>query len=240
MELLVVSFLAGILTILAPCILPLLPVIVGGSMATEDKKPYKKALVIALSLAISVLIFSLLLKATTALLGVPQMVWQVISGVIVLLFGLNLLFPIFWERLMIKTGLNLASSNLMVKSNIKTGTARDILLGASLGPIFASCSPTYFLIIATVLPQSFFKGFIYLTVYCLGLALTLFVIAIGGQQVVKKLGWAVKPGGVFMRTLGVFFILVGLAVITSFDKTVLTFVLEQGWYDWVSNFEKSL
>ncbi len=240
MELLITSFFAGVLTILAPCILPLLPVIVGGSLPEHGKKPYKKALTITASLAISVLVFSLLLKATTALLGVPQMVWQTISGVIVLLFGLNLLFPIYWDKLMVKTRLNIVSTNLMIKSNTKEGTARDILLGASLGPVFSSCSPTYALIVAVVLPQSFAKGFIYLVAYSIGLALALLVIALAGQKLITRLGWATKPNGLFMRMLGITFILVGIAVMTGYDKDVQTYILEGGFYDWVSNIEQSL
>src|SRR3990167_6176774 len=39
MALLVISFIAGILTVLAPCVLPLLPVIVGGSLAGGSPPP---------------------------------------------------------------------------------------------------------------------------------------------------------------------------------------------------------
>ena len=38
MHLLIISYFAGILTVAAPCILPLLPVIVGGSLTTDDDK----------------------------------------------------------------------------------------------------------------------------------------------------------------------------------------------------------
>src|SRR5690349_17203719 len=143
METLVVSFVAGALTVAAPCILPLLPVIVGGAAATDGKKQWYRPLVITGSLAVSVIVFSLLLKATTALLGVPQAVWSAISGGIVLLFGVNLLFPALWEKAALKSGLYGASNKLSALPYKHKGLARDILLGASLGPIFSSCSPTY-------------------------------------------------------------------------------------------------
>jgi cytochrome c-type biogenesis protein len=50
MLLLLISFIAGILTVLAPCVLPLLPVIIGGSLSGNTKqksRPY----IIAASLA---------------------------------------------------------------------------------------------------------------------------------------------------------------------------------------------
>jgi cytochrome c-type biogenesis protein len=237
METLIVSFIAGAFTVAAPCILPLLPVIVGGTAVAGGKNQWFRPLVITGSLAVSVIAFSLLLKATTALLGVPQSVWNVISGGIVLLFGVNLLFPSAWEKLSLKSGLYAASNKLSTVPYAHTGLARDILLGASLGPIFSSCSPTYALIIAVILPQSFAAGFANLTAYALGLASVLLLIAVAGQSVTQKLGWAANPRGGFKKALGVIFIAVGTAVIFGFDKAVQAFVLEQGWYDPIQKIE---
>src|SRR3989344_3102673 len=97
MTLVLVAFLAGILTVASPCVLPLLPVIVGGSLVPGQFN-WKKALRICLGLAVSVIVFTLLLRATTALLGVPQSVWQLISGVIIAVFGLQMVLPRLWER----------------------------------------------------------------------------------------------------------------------------------------------
>src|SRR5690606_575151 len=107
MALLILSFIAGVLTVAAPCVLPLLPVIIGGSLLESKKdkpdKQWLRPLVIAASLAVSVVLFTLLIKATTVLLGVPQVTWQIISGGIVLLLGLNYLWPHAWERLAAKS-----------------------------------------------------------------------------------------------------------------------------------------
>lgn len=241
METLIVSFVAGALTVAAPCILPLLPVIVGGTVTTGAKKrEWYRPLVIAGSLAVSVVIFSLLLKATTALLGVPQAVWSVISGGIVVLFGVNLLVPSAWEKVSLKTGLYGASNKLSALPYTHKGLARDVLLGASLGPIFSSCSPTYALIIAVILPQSFAAGFANLIAYAVGLAAILLLIAVAGQSVTQKLGWVANPGSRFKKVLGVIFVVVGLAVVFGLDKIAQTYVLEQGWYDPVQKLEMLL
>lgn len=242
MELLILSFIAGVLTVAAPCILPLLPVIVGGSVTTEDskRKGWFRPLVVAASLAASVVAFTLLLKVTTLLLGVPQEVWNVLAGGIVLLFGLNLLFPVAWEKLMVTTGLNLKSNKLLGASYGKKGLARDMLLGAALGPVFSSCSPTYALIVAAVLPVSFGQGLVYLTAYALGLAAILLLVAILGQSVARKLGWLSNPKGWFRRTIGILFVIVGMAVMFGLDRKFQAFVLEQGWYDPIMTLEKQL
>lgn len=242
MELLILSFIAGVLTVAAPCILPLLPVIVGGSVTTEDskRKGWFRPLVVAASLAASVVAFTLFLKVTTLLLGVPQEVWNVLAGGIVLLFGLNLLLPVAWEKLMVATGLNLKTNKLLGASYGKKGLARDMLLGAALGPVFSSCSPTYALIVAAVLPVSFGQGLVYLMAYAFGLAAILLLVAILGQSVARKLGWLSNPKGWFRRTIGILFVIVGIAVMFGLDRKFQAFVLEQGWYDPIMTLEKQL
>ena len=241
MELLALSFVAGVLTVAAPCILPLLPVIVGGSLAAGGtKSKWFRPLVVTGSLAASVVLFTLLLKATTALLGIPQEVWNVLAGGIVLLFGMTLLLPVFWEKLMVATGLAVKTNKLLGASYTKKGLARDVLLGAALGPVFSSCSPTYALIVAAVLPASFTQGLVYLTAYAAGLAAILLLVAIAGQSVAKRLGWLSNPKGWFRRIIGLLFVVVGIAVIFGIDRKFQAFVLEQGWYDPILQLEQRL
>src|SRR5690606_10762799 len=133
------------------------------------------------------ILFTLLLKATTALLGVPQFVWQLISGGIVALLGVSLIFPAAWERIALALQLQQRSNAGVQKANKSSGAKRDIILGASLGPVFSSCSPTYALVVAAILPESFVRGLIYLAAYTSGLAGVLLLIAIAGQTIVQKL-----------------------------------------------------
>ena len=240
MALLVLSFIAGVLTVAAPCILPLLPIIVGGSVSGDDKKSWYRPLIVTASLAASVVVFTLLLKATTTLLGVPQMVWSSISGVIVILLGLNLVFPQAWEKLMVASRLPISSNKLLGKTVGQEGVGKDILTGAALGPVFSSCSPTYALIVAAVLPESFGRVLAYLIAYALGLASVLLIVAIAGQAAVRKMGWLSDPHGWFRRIMGILFIVVGIAVLFGVDKKIQTYVLENGWYDPIMRLEQRL
>jgi thiol-disulfide isomerase/thioredoxin len=128
-------------------------------------------------------------------------------------------------------GLEQASQKSLESSGERTGVLGAILTGAALGPVFSSCSPTYSLILATVLPQSFAVGLTYLIVYGIGLGVVLLGISIFGQRLVKRLKWAANPNGLFKKFLGVLFILVGLAIITGIDKRIEQGILDIGFFD---------
>ncbi|QKJ18118.1 cytochrome c biogenesis CcdA family protein [Microbacterium hominis] len=242
-----VSFAAGVLTVLAPCVLPLLPVIVGGTAvragggdAAAAERQWFRPLVIAAALAVSVVAFTLLLKATSALLGVPGWVWQTVSGVIVAVLGLSMLFPTLWERLTVAAGWQAGGGRLLDRGYRRGGLTGDIALGAALGPAFSSCSPTYALIVATVLPASFAAGVVYTTAYAVGLALALLAIAIAGTALVRRLGWLADPHGVFRRGMGGVLLVVGVAVALGWDRLLQAWILEQGWYGPIENLERML
>lgn len=241
-EILIFSFFAGVLTVLAPCILPIIPVILGGSLATtksqktpDTKRPY----VIIASLVVSIFIFSLLLKGTTLLLGIPAATWSILSGAIIALIGINVLFPQIWEAIALKTNLSLRANKNLGTSQQSHGLKRDILLGAALGPVFNSCSPTYALIVAVLLPTSLLSGIFYLLAYSIGLGSVLLLIALFGQSLTRKIRWLSNPKGIFQKILGVALVIIGLVLVFSLDKTIQSAILDSGIYSPIEQFEKS-
>jgi thiol-disulfide isomerase/thioredoxin len=102
-----------------------------------------------------------------------------------------------------------------------------ILIGAALGPIFSSCSPTYAWVIATVLPSSALLGMFYLTFYVLGVATALLAIALLGRRLLARIKWASDPKGWFQRIIAILFIIVGIFVATGLDKKVQTYLVEK-------------
>ncbi len=238
-EFLIASFIAGVLTILAPCILPVLPIVIGGS---ADQKSRLKPITITASLAISIILFTLLVRLSANSLGLSQSTLTKTSGAILIGFGIFTIFPEIWDRLSLKLGLSTKTNRVMGKFVRKGSIGGDILLGASLGPVFSSCSPTYAAILALVIGGniSYTVATIYLFVYALGLSLMLLLIAFAGQKVIHKLGWATDPKGWFKRIVGVIFLLIGIAVITGFDKTLEAKLLDQGFYQPFAEFENKI
>jgi len=237
MLLLFASFVAGILTGLAPCILPILPIVMAGSVS--ESKNAKRPLIIIGSLSASIIIFTLLLRQTTRVLDISDDTLATISGVVIIVVGLFTLFPLLWDKMTVR--LNIASQKKLGKAQSKKSITSAILTGLALGPIFISCSPTYGLITTSVLPGSFWRGFINLIVYTLGLALFLLLITNLGQSLVNKLNWATNPKGWFRRIMGLVFVIIGVAIMFSWEKRVETWLLNNSdIYRQVIQFEDGL
>ena len=184
-------------------------------------------------MALSIVIFTLLLKASTAFITIPQSFWTYFSGSIILIFAFTLLFPDLWAKITNKFAhgkLEKGSQKLMYKMFKKEGTGASIVLGAAMGPVFASCSPTYFLILGTVLPASFGIGLINLFAYALGLAVVMLLIAFLGKRVMRVMNVAANPKGWFKRGLGILFLIVGISIMFGFDKKLETYILDQGYF----------
>ena len=229
MALLLVSFFAWVLTILAPCVLPLLPVILGASV--EDSKDKWRPYIIIAALSVSIIIFSLLLKATTLFIWVDPIVWKLFSWVILILFWVITIFPNIWKNLSTKLGFMSKSNHSLGESSQKKWITWSILVGMSLWPVFSSCSPTYAVILAVILPVSFLTWLINLFAYVLWLWFVLLLIALLWQQFIKKMKWASSPNGIFKKILWIIILLVWIAIISWFDKKIETKILDSWYFD---------
>jgi len=245
------ALVAGVLTTLAPCVLPLLPVVVGGSLGHTPEPPaapagetltrtrrrvlagHQRAVVVTASLGLSVIAFTLLLKVSTALIGLPLELWQVLSGGVLLLLGATQLFPTAWDAISTRLMLGARAGNQLSHAGTRDGITGAMLTGAALGPVFSSCSPLYAYLVVTLIPAEPLFGMTLLLTYVLGLCGTLLTIAILGQRAIGRLRWAADPHSRFRRTLGLALILVGILVLTGADKDLQTWLLDNSpWRPW--------
>lgn len=221
---LLISFIAGILTILAPCVLPAIPIIIGGSIggdARRKARPY----IIGASLAFSIIFFTLFLKVSTVLINLPPEALNWLSGGLLIILGIVTVFPQLWEWLVIRFNWQAGSDGLLAKSQKnKNAYISAILTGAALGPVFASCSPTYAFILASILPRSLGSGLIYLAVYAIGLAAALLVVSLAGRKAIRKYRWAIDTHSLFRRLLGVLFVIIGVVVFMGLQVKVETWI----------------
>ncbi len=238
MALFLVALLAGALTVLAPCVLPLLPIVLGGSFGGVHRRWAPYTIVGALS--VSIVIFTLLLKISTVFIDVPDIFWKWFSGGILMVMGIVTLFPGIWVMLrnvFIHGRGDSVSQKVLARGAQRRSFLGDILVGAALGPVFSACSPTFLVIIGIVLPERFTVGVVYLIAYVLGLAMVLLLIIFFGRRIMTRFVTLADPHGLFKRGIGAVFIIVGLAIVSGFDKKIEAELLQSGAYNTIGNFE---
>jgi cytochrome c biogenesis protein CcdA len=224
-----IAVLAGVLTILAPCIFPLLPVVIGSSDAEPSRHISRRALRVIGALAISVIVFTLLLKASTLFITIPESFWNWFSGSILVILGIAMMFPDVWSRIPGMQKITVSSNALLGKGYMKKSSSGDYVMGFALGPVFTTCSPTYLFIIATILPASLGTGLVYLGGFTLGLVLSLLAVAYFGQRLVNYLVSNSTQSERIKKIFGILILLVGIMIITGYDKKFQTWVLDSGY-----------
>lgn len=116
---------------------------------------------------------------------------------------------------------------------------KNYLVWASLWPVFSSCSPTYWLILAVILPNNFAIWSLYLISYILWLAFILLLISLFWQKMIQKLKFFSNPNWSFKKILWVIFLLIWLLIFTWLDKKFEAKIIENWYFDTI-NFENNL
>ena len=129
------AFLAGIITILSPCILPILPIILTSSIGgvnTGKSRP----LGVVIGFILSFTFFTLFLSTIVRLSGIPAETLRFVSVLVVAGFGVSLLVPRF-QVLIEKLFSKLAS--FIPNNQGRTGFGGGLLIGFSVGLLWTPC-----------------------------------------------------------------------------------------------------
>lgn len=216
------AFIAGIVTILSPCILPILPVVLSSSLTGGKRRP----LGVVIGFIVSFTFFTLFLTSLVRLIGISPDILRIFAVIVVFVFGVSLLIPSFlvvFERLFSKL------SAFVPNTQDKTGFGGGIFIGVSLGLVWTPCvGPILASVISlsltgTVTAQSFFITL----AYAAGTAIPMFLILLGGKSVLTRLPFLASNSAKIQRAFGVVMILVALAILLNLDRKFQTFILEK-------------
>ena len=218
------ALLAGLVTILSPCILPLLPLV----LATGSGGGWLRPLGVIAGLVVSFTVFTLTLTALVAALGIPAGALRWIAVGALALFGLALLIPAFGARLaplfgrLAGAGAGRGGNGLAGGGN---GLAGGLALGATLGLVWAPCvGPIMASVIVLAATQGATPGTAALTLaYAVGAGVPLLAVAIGGRALVARLRRGLGTAGARMQQgLGALLLLTCLFIATGQDLRLQT------------------
>ncbi|WP_426443471.1 cytochrome c biogenesis CcdA family protein [Bradyrhizobium genosp. P] len=215
------AFLAGVLSILSPCVLPLLPVVLGAAASEHRLGP----VALAGGLSLSFVAIGLFIATIGFGLGIGGDLFRLVAAVLMIGIGCVLALPPLQNRLAAAGG-PLGNWTYQRFGGFSTsGLGGQFGLGLLLGAVWSPCvGPT--LGAASVLAaQGKDLGAVALTMLAFGLGAGLPLLLFGALSHQLPLRWRdgmSMAGKSTKRVLGIFLVLVGLLIVTGLDKTVET------------------
>lgn len=219
------AYLAGLLSTLSPCVLPLLPILIGTAVSAHRLGPYA----LAGGLSLSFTGVGLLLAVAGFSLGLDAGVLRQAAGGLLILLGLVLISPFLQQRFATLTsGIGSGGDALLSRFRLD-GLAGQFSIGLMLGLVWSPCVGPTLGAAATLAAQGQHLPGIALLMLIFGLGAGTPLVVLGSLsrsmmlRVRSKLLLLGKHGKV---VFGVMMILVGLATLTGSDKQFEAWVVD--------------
>ena len=219
------SLAAGSLTTLSPCVLPLLPLVVGGAVQRNKLAP----IAMGLGMAIAFALIGLLLGTVGPAIGLDGDHVRVFGAVMLILLALVFWIPAWGERFS-RWAMPLATSAQNASAGLDAGSLRGaFLLGGVLGLVWSPCSgPLLASALALVVSEGgALPGAITLGVFGMGAALPLIAVAYASRSGFER--WRDRALGSMDRIKKGFAVLLGLAglaILLGWDKQLEAWALD--------------
>jgi len=214
---LLLALAAGGLTTLSPCVFPLLPLIVGGSLQGHRAGP----LAMGLGMTLSFALIGLLVGLAGPALGIDGDSVRNAGGWLLLILGAVMLIPALGERFssLVKP---LASGADQLSGKLNAGSLGGaLLLGALLGLIWSPCSGPLLASALTLVASEggVLRGGLILGVFGTGAAIPLVAVAYASRSGFNRArGWVLGHIGPLKTGFGLLILLLGIAILSGADK----------------------
>ena len=205
--LLVIGFLAGVVTAISPCVLPVLPVLLAGG--ASGRKPLR----IVAGLVVSFSFFTLFASWILSKLGLPQDLLRNLAIAALFAMAIVLLLP---------QAAQWVERSLSVFSRLRpANTGGGFILGVTLGLVFVPCAGPFLAAITTAAARENFgaRTVAATLAYALGAAIPMLLIARGGREAAARIRGQAERLRV---AAGVAIALVAVALVFHFDDHLAT------------------
>ena len=215
----ILAFAAGALTILSPCVLPLIPIVLGSAAQRHRFGP----LALAAGLVVSFTATGFALATLGASIGLDGEIVRQFGALLIMVAGLFLLLT-SGQALLARVGTPLAAWASRRQEGLDNyGLAGQAAIGALLGLVWSPCvGPT--LGAATVLAgqgQSLAEVAFVMAAFGAGIASVLFALALMTRGFLSRWrGGLMKVGAGGKRILGILLLLVGIFIFTGADRII--------------------
>lgn len=220
-----IGFAAGSLSVLSPCVLPLVPILIGSAASAHRRGP----LALAAGLTLSFAVIGVLIASAGASLGLDQTVFRNIAALMLLGFGLLLLSTGLQERFAVAaSGASSAGQGMLARVTLD-GLPGQFVLGLLLGVVWSPCvGPTLGATI-TLASQGRQLGQVILMMALFGLGAGLPLVILGTlsrEAMLRVRGKLLIAGRQGKKVLGAVMLLLAIFILTGLDKRFEAWMLD--------------
>jgi cytochrome c biogenesis protein CcdA/thiol-disulfide isomerase/thioredoxin len=220
MVLFVLSFLGGVLTIISPCILPILPFV----FARAERPFLKGTLPMLAGMAVTFAVIAGAATAGGSWIVRANQYGRYVALIVLVIFGLALLWPAFSDRIsrpFVQLGNRIASPQ---DQESNPGVGRSLLLGVATGLLWAPCAgPILGLVLTGAAIAGPGAGTVWLLLtYAAGAATSLAIALFAGKKVFAALKHSLGAEVWIRRALGIAVLASAVAIALGLDRGILT------------------
>ena len=214
------AFLGGVVTILSPCILPILPIVLSSSSGGK-----RKPLGVVTGFVLSFTFFTLFLTSIVRATGIPADSLRFVSIIVIAGFGLSFLIPQF--QLLVERLFSKLSSLIPQRQNLKEDFASGFVIGLSVGLLWTPCvGPILASVISLALTGSVTgTAFVITLAYSLGTAIPMFGVMYGGRELLTRNPWLVRNTANIQKGFGVLMIITAVGIYFNIDRQFQAYIL---------------
>jgi cytochrome c-type biogenesis protein len=215
---------AGMLSVLSPCVLPILPIVLGAAASERKWGP----VALAIGLSISFVAIGLFVATVGFALGLDAEVFRYVAAVLMVGIGLFLMLPGFQAQLAVASGpiANWADARF---SGIRSGASGQFSVGVLLGAVWSPCVGPTLGAASLLAAQGRDLGQVGIIMFAFGLGAALPLLALGllSREAMGRWRHRLASAGKGAKAgLGALFVAIGVLVLTSLDKSIETMVVE--------------
>ena len=222
---LVFAYLAGLLTLINPCVLPVLPIVLVSALNASRMGP----VALAAGMSVSFVIFGVLVTAFGSSIGLTQDRLSEIGAFLMIVFGVVLVVPMFARRFETATAGLAAGADAQLNDIDDSGLKGQFLGGLLLGAVWSPCiGPTLGGAIALASQgESLLWATLIMTFFAMGVSTLILGLGLGAREAIRSRTTALR--GLAERSkpiLGVTFIAVGLMLALKFHHVIEAWALD--------------
>lgn len=219
------ALLAGILTIASPCVLPVLPIVLGTSVAQSSRS---RPMFIALGFVLTFAALGMLLSVVSNTAIVAQDALRNTGIAVLALAGLTRLWPRPYDWLMARLGNPLQRLGA-AGAGAGSGNGGGFVLGMSLGAAWTPCAGPVLASILALVARSQDLGWaaLLLGCYAIGAGIPMLAIAYGGQFATTRVRAIARHTGGLQQGFGVLVLLTAAAMYFQYDVLAYAWLADQ-------------